>query len=59
MMTSSTTLVPGPVNSVPPSVQQQLWQLVTKLDAEYHFVHGQDVYWHLLTTLNQHFKNAN
>lgn len=55
-MTASTTMVAGPVNHVPPSVQQELYQLVVGLDGTYHFPHGQDVYWHLLNTLNQHFK---
>jgi hypothetical protein len=55
MMKSSTQYVSGDTNTVPPTVQVQLYKLVKDLDAEHNFHNGLDLYYQLLTVLNKHF----
>jgi hypothetical protein len=55
MMKSNTQYVAGDANTVPPSVQVQLYKWVKDLDATHQFPNGLDVYYQLLTVLNKHF----
>jgi tRNA U34 5-carboxymethylaminomethyl modifying enzyme MnmG/GidA len=54
-MKSSTQYVAGDTNTVPPTVQVQLYRLVKDLDAAHNFHSGLDLYYQLLTVLNKHF----
>jgi tRNA U34 5-carboxymethylaminomethyl modifying enzyme MnmG/GidA len=55
MMKSNTQYVAGDTNTVPPTVQVQLYKLVKDLDATHNFHSGLDVYYQLLAVLNKHF----
>jgi len=54
-MKSSTQYVAGDTNTVPPTVQVQLYRLVKDLDRTHQFANGLDVYYQLLVVLNKHF----
>lgn len=43
-------------NATPPDAQAKLYDFVRELDAEYNFPAGLDIYYHLLSALNQYFK---
>lgn len=56
MMEISPELEVGCDNRVPQPVQAQLYKFVKSVDDTYNFPHGLDVYYHLLSALNQYFK---
>ena len=56
MMDTSPDLEVGAANTVPQSVQVELYRFVKQLDDQYNFPHGLDIYYHLLSALNQYFK---
>lgn len=56
MMDVSDNLEVGVANAVPKPAQVELYKFVKSLDDQYNFPHGLDVYYHLLSALNQYFR---